>query len=48
MEHVIETLSKNLVIHCKKCDFQGEVTVTRKYYINCPECNKTVYVGHLT
>lgn len=41
-------ISKKITIHCKRCDFRGEITATRKYYIDCPECNELVYVRHLT
>ena len=48
MEPVIVTLSQEIDIHCKRCDFQGKVTATRRYYIDCPECNELVYVAPLT
>lgn len=48
MEQLIKKISKKVEIHCKKCDFKGIVTATRVYYTDCPECNKLVYVGHLT
>jgi len=44
----IQTISQKIEIHCKKCDFTGEITATRKYYIDCPECNELVYVKYLT
>jgi len=47
MEPIIETISQKIDIHCKKCDFKGEVNVIRRYYIDCPECNELVYVGLL-
>jgi len=48
MEVVIQTISKEIEIHCKKCDFKGLVTVTRVYYTDCPECDEKVYIGYLT
>jgi len=48
MEPVIQTISKKIEIHCKKCDYKGVVTATRMYYTDCPECEKLVYIGHLT
>lgn len=44
----IQTISQKIVIHCKMCDFKGEVDATRRYYIDCPECNRLVYVKYLT
>lgn len=47
MEAVIETISQKIVIHCQRCDFKGEVNATKRYYIDCPECNELVYVRYL-
>lgn len=43
----LETISQKIVIHCKRCDFKGEIVVTKRYYIDCPECNRLVYVERL-
>ena len=48
MEAAIKTISKEVAIKCKRCRYEGEVIATREYYINCPECDKPVYVGRLT
>ena len=48
MDPVIKTISKEIEIHCKRCDYKGMVTATRVYYIDCPECDKPVYVKYLT
>ena len=48
MEPVIQTISKEIKIKCLNCEFEGIVTATRVYYIDCPECNRLVYVGTLT
>jgi len=47
----MESLSKqsqDIEIKCIRCGFEGSITATRKYYINCPECDELVYVGYLT
>jgi len=48
MESLIEPISKEVEINCNRCGFKGLVTATKVYYIDCPECNELVYVGHLT
>lgn len=48
MEAVIRTISKEIKIHCKRCEYTGIVTATREYYVYCPNCDESVYVGHLT
>jgi len=48
VEKVIKTFSKNIETKCKKCKYEGTITATRQYYIDCPECNEMIYVGHLT
>ncbi len=48
MEPVIQAISKEIKIKCLKCEFEGTVTATRVYYIDCPECNRLIYVAHLT
>ena len=48
MEALIKTLSLKMEIKCKKCGYEGETTIKREYYIDCPKCEELVYVGHLT
>ena len=48
MEKVIKTISNEIEIHCKRCDFKGIITATKEYYADCPECDELVYVKHLT
>jgi len=48
MEAAIKTISEEIEIKCKKCGYEGAVIATRVYYIGCPECDKMIYVGHLT
>jgi len=47
VDKVIQTISMEIEIKCK-CGYEGEVIATSQYYIDCPECNKQVYVGRLT
>jgi len=44
---MLKTNFQKVTIHCKRCDFKGEVDATRRYYVDCPECDKLVYVGYL-
>ena len=48
MEAAIKTISQEIKIKCKRCGYEGEITATREYYMDCPECDKLVYVGRLT
>jgi len=48
METAIKTISMEIEIKCRICGFTGPVTATREYYIDCPNCDKLVYVGRLT
>jgi len=48
MEQKIRTISKQIEIECKRCGYEGSATAIRLYYVDCPECNEMVYVGHLT
>lgn len=48
MEAAIKTISQDIEIKCKRCGYEGSVTATRDYYMDCPECDELVYVGRLT
>jgi len=48
MEAAIKTISKEIEIKCRQCGYEGEITATKEYYTNCPECDELVYVGRLT
>jgi len=48
VDKVIQTISTQIEIECKKCGYEGEITATKQYYIDCPECDELVYVGRLT
>jgi len=48
MESLIETISQDIEIKCKRCGFEGSITATKVYYTSCPECDELIYVGRLT
>lgn len=48
VEKVIHTISMQIEIKCKRCGYEGPITATKEYYIDCPECDELVYVGRLT
>ena len=35
-------------IKCDNCSYEWECNTNMKYYVNCPDCRKSVDVSHLT
>lgn len=48
IEKFIQTISKQVEIKCKNCKYEGTITATKEYYMNCPKCDELIYVGRLT